>query len=119
MRSERQTRLGALLTKPCDLLSYAYDFGNGWEHDIILEAISEAGTGLKYPRVVAGERACPPEDVGGPPGYESFLAAIADPRHDDHGRMLEWVGGRFDPEAFDLVAANDAIPVRRRVLMER
>lgn len=119
MASERQSRLGDLLQQPGDLLTYEYDFGDGWEHDIVLEAVEAAGAGLKYPRVVAGKRACPPEDVGGPPGYESFLAAIADPRHDDHAGMMDWSGGAFDPEAFDLIAANDAIPVRRKALISR
>jgi hypothetical protein len=68
---------------------------------------------VRYPRVVAGKRACPPEDVGGYPGYAEFVAAIQDPGHDEHASMLEWVGGRFDPEHFDVIAANDRVPKKR------
>ncbi|MDB6090144.1 MAG: plasmid pRiA4b family protein [Gammaproteobacteria bacterium] len=59
-----------------------------------------------YPLCVAGARAAPPDDVGGPPGYEEFLRAIKDPKHEEHASMLVWVGGAFDPEGFDLNAIN-------------
>jgi Plasmid pRiA4b ORF-3-like protein len=58
--------------------------------------------GVRYPRCVGGARACPPEDCGGTGGYENFLAAIRDPGHEEHEEMLEWIGGEFDPEEFDL-----------------
>ena len=61
---------------------------------------------VRYPRCVEGERACPPEDCGGVWGYAEFLEAIADPKHESHEDMLEWVGGEFDPERFDLDAVN-------------
>jgi hypothetical protein len=80
---------------------YEYDFGDGWEHEITLEDILPRDEGLEYPRCVAGERSCPPEDVGGVPGYGDFLTIIADPDHEQHEELLEWVGGAFDPEAFD------------------
>ena len=73
---------------------------------------SKAGTGQQYPACIQGERACPPEDVGGIGGYAHFLQAIRDPKHPDHDRYVEWTGnlgnpeGRFDPEAFDLEAVN-------------
>lgn len=96
-----------------DCLIYEYDFGDGWEHDVVLESIAEAESGLRYPRVIAGKRACPPEDVGGYSGYEEFVGAIIDPAHDEHESMLAWAGGRFDPEKFDVIAANDRVPKRR------
>ncbi len=113
MRSERRTRLQDLFVRPKDRLIYEYDFGDSWEHDVVLESIGEATPALRYPRVVGGKRACPPEDVGGYPGYEQFLEAIADPEHEEHASMLEWIGGAFDPEAFDLIDANDRLPGRR------
>jgi hypothetical protein len=61
---------------------------------------------VKYPRCVAGEQACPPEDCGGAYGYEEFLEAIQDRHHEEHKEMLEWVGGKFDPEAFDMTRVN-------------
>ncbi len=111
--SERRTQVGELLVRPGDRFIYEYDFGDGWEHLIMLELIAESRAGTRYPRVIAGKRACPPEDVGGAPGYEAFLAAIADPARAEHHSMLEWIGGKFDPEFFDLIAANDAVPKKR------
>ena len=70
------------------------------------------GAGVTYPRCTAGKRACPPEDVGGVWGYESFLETIRDPKHPEHAEMLEWVGGAFDPEEFELAAVNQALHAR-------
>jgi hypothetical protein len=67
---------------------------------------SKAGTGQQYPACIQGERACPPEDVGGIGGYAYFLEAVQDPTHPEHDSYLEWIGGRFDPEAFDLEQVN-------------
>ena len=111
--SERRTQLHDLFHRPKDRLIYEYDFGDSWEHDVVLEAIVEPQPSVRYPRVIAGQRACPPEDVGGFPGYAEFLEAIKDPHHEEHERMIEWIGGRLDPEEFDLIAANDRVPKRR------
>jgi hypothetical protein len=80
--------------------TYEYDFGDDWQHEVIFEGCLRAEKGGRYPICVEGERACPPEDVGGVWGYAEFLEAIADPKHEEHNRMLEWVGD-FDPEEFD------------------
>jgi len=64
---------------------------------------------LRYPRCVAGKRACPPEDCGGPWGYGDFLDAIQNPEHERHEELLEWVGGEFDPEKFDMEAVNEEL----------
>lgn len=113
MASERRTRLHDLVERPKDRLTYEYDFGDSWNHEIVLEAIEDSRPGVKYPRVIDGKRACPPEDVGGLPGYEEFVAALRDPGHEEHENMRAWAGGDFDSERFDLIAANDAIPKRR------
>jgi hypothetical protein len=90
-------------------LRYAYDFGDGWQHDITVEKVLSPQPGTRYPRCIAGRRACPPEDVGGPWGYQDFLAAVEDPGHDEHEHWVEWVGGGFDPAEFDLAAVDEAM----------
>lgn len=85
---------------------YLYDFGDGWTHEGLVEAIDPSDPGLRAAQCLAGERACPPEDCGGPPGYEEFLEAIRDPDHPEHENLLARAGGPFDPEAFDLVTVN-------------
>jgi hypothetical protein len=80
--------------------TYEYDFGDGWVHELELEAIGRRQAGTKYPRCLAGDRACPPEDCGGPHGYARLLEAIADPTDEEHESTMEWLGGRFDPGSF-------------------
>lgn len=99
--NERKARLSEVLRKPKDRLMYEYDFGDGWRHLVVLEQVLEAEEGARYPYVVAGKRACPPEDSGGVGGYARLLEVLANPRHPEHRDLVEWVGGTFDPEAFD------------------
>lgn len=84
---------------------YEYDFGDGWRHEILFEGYPELDPHTAYPSCLEGERACPPEDVGGPWGYPEYLAALADPTHEQHEGYLEW-NGPFDPEAFSVKEAN-------------
>lgn len=86
---------------PDKKIIYLYDFGDGWEHDVKLEKILPKDPQVTYPICLAGQRACPPEDCGGPWGYENFLEAINNVRHEDHEEMLEWIGGEFHPEEFN------------------
>jgi hypothetical protein len=86
--------------------TYEYGFGDSWKHEIVLEKTLEAEPKVKYPRCIEGERACPPEDVGGIWGYAEFLEAITDAEHESRGDMLEWVGGEFDPEKFSVDDVN-------------
>lgn len=88
---------------------YEYDFGDSWEHELLVEKHLPLEAGTRYPVCLTGKRACPPEDCGGIWGYAGFLAAIHDPQHPDHDSWLEWVGGEFDAEAFDLEAVNTAL----------
>jgi hypothetical protein len=88
---------------------YEYDFGDAWTHQLIVEERSLPKEGVKYPICVGGQRACPPEDCGGPWGYSDFVDTITNPDHRGHGEMLEWVGGEFDPERFDLEAVNNEL----------
>lgn len=84
---------------------YTYDFGDGWRHVVIFEGYPPIDHKAKYPICLEGERACPPEDVGGPWGYAEYLAAIADPKHERHDEYLEWRGA-FDSQAFDAKKAT-------------
>ena len=90
-------------------VDYVYDFGDGWTHRLTVEKVLAPEPGMSYPRCVSGRRACPPEDVGGPWGYDGFVAAMADPAHPEHDEYREWVGGPFDPAAFELDAVNEEL----------
>ena len=80
---------------------YLYDYGDGWIHNIELLEILPAKKGLQYPRCVAGERACPPEDCGGVWGYLRICEIIKDPSHPEYENTLQWLGGEYDPDYFD------------------
>lgn len=88
---------------------YEYDFGDSWEHIVLVEKILPTEAGRQYPICIKGKRACPPEDVGGVWGYENFLEALGDPDHEEHESYLEWIDGEFDAEAFNLEAINIAL----------
>jgi hypothetical protein len=106
---ESKVTIGALLSKPKEKLVYEYDFGDGWDHEVLLEKVLEPLEGQSYPVCTGGARNCPPEDCGGIGGYEVFLDIIYDPEHPEHHEMLDWIGGSFDPEAFDLAAINSQL----------
>jgi Plasmid pRiA4b ORF-3-like protein len=103
---ERQARLNQIAPSVKSHFSYEYDFGDSWEHAIVVEKILPPEPDVQYTHCLAGERACPPEDVGGVWGYAEFVKAIRNSRHPEHDEMLEWVGGTFDPAAFDLRGVN-------------
>jgi len=93
---------------------YTYDFGDNWEHIIKLEKILPRDKNIDYPICIAGKRACPPEDCGGIWGYENFLEIINDPDNEEYEDMIEWVGGEFDPEHFDVKEVSFDDPDKRR-----
>lgn len=109
VRDETDCRLDQIFKKEKDKLNYVYDFGDGWEHEVALEKILPFKPDSVLPVCLKGSRACPPEDVGGIPGYEMFLEAISDPSHPEYEEMLEWIGGDFDTEHFDLAQTNDLL----------
>jgi hypothetical protein len=88
------------------LLYYEYDFGDDWVHELHVERAFPQAKATQSVSCTAGERCCPPEDCGGPIGYQELLKVLQDPRHSDHEEMLEWVGGSFDPEMFDVGSVN-------------
>ena len=106
-REDRITLSAALSARKA--FTYLYDYGDGWEHRVTVEKILPPDPGLKSPRCLDGAHACPPDDVGGPPGYIEFLEAINDPAHDEHESMLEWCGGSFNPTAFRLDDINETL----------
>lgn len=99
-------KLDALLGDTIREFGYLYDFGDSWVHRIVVESIAEAKPNWSYPLCVAGERAGPPEDVGGAGGYQDFVAAIANPEHEEHENLLVWIGGAFDLGGFDINGVN-------------
>lgn len=114
--NEKKVRLLDVLDKVGAKGVYSYDFGDGWEHSIVVEKIFTPEPGVAYPVCVAGKRCGPPEDSGGPFGYQSLLEALSDPKHREHKTMREWIGGDFDPEAFSLDDVNRRLAsLQRRV----
>lgn len=109
VQDEINFRLQHLLKKEKDELLYIYDYGDTWEHKVVLEKILPYKVNAILPACVKGSRACPPEDVGGMPGYGYFLEAIADPSHPEYDERIQWIGGEFDPEHFDLAEVNDLL----------
>jgi hypothetical protein len=109
LKDEKKARLSQILSKSKQKIVYEYDFGDGWEHEILLEKVLGPKAGSRYPICTEGKRACPPEDVGGSTGYANFLEAISDPSHEEHDEYLEWIGGEFDPEEFDVDLVNQRL----------
>jgi hypothetical protein len=110
--------LGNVLHTEGDSMVYEYDFGDNWQHEILLEEIMPAEATASRPVCLSGERRCPPEDVGGVSGYEEFLEAIFDPTHEEYEHLVGWAGGHFIDE-FDVKAVNEILarmrwPVRHR-----
>ena len=90
-------------------IAYEYDFGDGWEHELVVEARTVAGDGQAYPACLAGEGACPPEDCGGVYGFAELKEVLAGPDSAERDEMLEWMDEDFDPTHFDLAAANATV----------
>jgi hypothetical protein len=111
--NDAAVRLLELLSGPGGKLRYTYDFGDDWEHDVVLEEILPASPGTTYPRCLAGKGACPPEDCGGVWGYADLKEILADPGHEQHQDMLDWLGldsgDDFDPKAFSADHVNDRL----------
>jgi len=100
-RAGWEVMLSEFFRQAGDRVDYEYDFGDSWEHEVVLEAILEVGPKARLPHCLDGAGACPPEDCGGVSGYEDLLVAMRDPSHEEHDSILEWLGGPFDPAAFD------------------
>ncbi len=107
--SERRATVEDALSGVGARFTYDYDYGDGWQHTVVVEKVLDPASGQKYPVCLAGQRRCPPEDCGGPPGYDRLLSVLANPSHPEHAEMKAWAGSFFDPEAFDLDAVNRSL----------
>jgi hypothetical protein len=118
----RQVTLDEILTKPKDKVTYVYDFGDYWEHDIVMEKVIPLAAGHPTPavRCLAGKRAAPPEDIGGFPSYEALLDVLAEKAAGKRKRLpSEYAGlGKFDPEEFDLPSFNHDLGLLREIVAE-
>jgi hypothetical protein len=104
--NEKHYTVADLAPMPKKKFIYEYDFGDSWEHEILVEKALPPDAAFKHPVCLAGANASPPEDCGGIPGYYDLLAALADPKHEQHEEMKEWVGGAWDATRFSLEDAN-------------
>lgn len=104
-QSSKKATLASVLHGPKSHICYEYDFGDGWEHQIVLEKVVERDEQF-LAVCLGGARACPVEDCGGPWGYDNLQAILKDPNHPEHESMSEWVGPGFAPDEFDLEAIN-------------
>ena len=105
-KSARRVRVGEILTREMAKFIYVYDFGDYWQHEIIVERILSLDEELSHPVCIDGKRACPPEDCGGIWGYADLLKIIRNPAHEEYEEMIEWLGGEFDPRQFDINEVN-------------
>ncbi len=107
LENECKKRLSQLLTNPKDKLTYTYDFGDNWQHTVLLEKIIAVDSAMTHAVCVSGKRACPPDDCGGVWGYQELIEIMADPDHPEYETMKEWLGDDLDPEEFDVGSINE------------
>jgi hypothetical protein len=104
-----RVKLDSLFHAPKSKFIYEYDFGDGWEHSIVIEKILPREENTYYPICLDGKRSCPPEDSGGPFGYQNLLEILNNPEHEQYNEMMEWVGDYFAPEEFNLDEVNESL----------
>jgi Plasmid pRiA4b ORF-3-like protein len=112
-RAEGPVTVEQVAPRVKDKIRYTYDFGDNWDHEIVVEKVLDRDPALTYPRCTHGRRAAPPDDCGGIWGYEELVEVLADPRHPEHEERLEWLGvddaSQFDPSRFDAEAVNQVL----------
>jgi hypothetical protein len=119
MADAKNVKLANLIDRGVRELVYTYDMGDDWRHTVTVETVGPGEPDVKYPRFIEGERRCPPEDVGGLPGFELFLDAMTAPTHDDHDRLRDWYGGPYNRDDIDerftrrAIAISAKLPPRR------
>lgn len=104
--NSKEVTIADRLTEPGDKIVYEYDFGDGWTHLVELVQILNPDAKQKYPVVMAGLGACPPEDCGGMGGYADILERFNKPGTEGQDELLEWLGEDFDPQHFDTMGVN-------------
>jgi hypothetical protein len=102
----KKMRISDLLKYEKEKITYEYDFGDGWEHDIILEKILPYDEKVKFPVCIKGSMNCPPEDCGGVWGYANMLEVLKHPEQEEYEELMDWLGDEFDPEYFDMDVIN-------------
>jgi hypothetical protein len=115
--NERTVRLSGILGRVGSKAIYTYDFGDSWEHSIVLEKRLPIDLNTPYPVCTDGQLACPPEDCGGIPGFYDLIEVLSDPNHERREEIMEWIGDEFDPQAFSVDKVNRMLaplPRRRR-----
>ncbi|MDP2422934.1 MAG: plasmid pRiA4b ORF-3 family protein [Bacteroidales bacterium] len=105
----KNIKVSDLLSLEKEQIIYEYDFGDGWEHDIILEKILPFDAAFKHPVCLKGKMNCPPEDCGGIWGYANMLEILIQPDHEEYENYIEWLGDEFDPEFFDIDEVNELL----------
>jgi hypothetical protein len=111
--------LNEYFVEPGTTAMYSYDFGDGWTHEVLLEGILVPERSTKYPKCIAGERACPPEDCGGVPGYLELLRVLRSPKHKEYKHMVGWLKGHaknywpYDPGHFEPDSVRFSDPRKR------
>jgi hypothetical protein len=106
---ESQVTVGKVLIAEGDSLIYVYDFGDDWRHSVVLEKVTPSDAVPTKPVCIGGKRRCPPEDVGGPPGYQNFLEVIFQPGHAEFESYREWAGDHVHAEEFNIKAVNEIL----------
>ena len=106
MEDASRTRLSQLVNRQTTKFVYEYDFGDSWEHEILIEKVLTPEPGVSYPVCLTGKRACPPEDCGGVWGYGDLLETIRNLEDPEYKDMMDWLGEEFDPERFDADEIN-------------
>lgn len=102
-------RICDLLKTENEKIGYEYDFGDGWEHEILLEKIMPSEEAFRYPICLTGKNNCPPEDCGGVWGYAEMLDILKNPKHEEYENYREWLGDAFDPKRFDAEEVNELL----------
>jgi hypothetical protein len=114
MENEETVFLGRIVTRARQKFIYEYDFGDSWEHEVVVEKIVPHDPQVQYPVCLHGARACPPEDCGSFPGYMDILEALkASKKTAEQKELLEWLEDGYDPERFDLAAVNRRLAGKR------
>lgn len=109
MCSENDVKLNQVVKNEKFKFNYEYDFGDAWQHQILVEKILPLQKDTHYPLCLVGKCACPPEDCGGIWGYAELLEVMQDPDHPEYEERLEWLGGSFEPEVFNLDEVNQVL----------
>ena len=121
MLDERKFKLGDIIHPDGQKFHYSYDFGDGWEHDVVAEQSMPKVEGVLYPICIGGARACPPEDCGGTWGYQELFKILKNPNHPEYEEKKEWAGLRLDPERFDVDEVNTILKheIRKQLSLYR